>query len=328
MSTQVKKRDQSHFASIASEAVTSGNLTRAALEQALDISPSPAFFMTPDLRVVGANAAGLRSLGLSGPDLRALCFVDLVKPGDRGRLVGLVRRLLSGTSSGGSVITRLRSKAGRRFALRLGLQVIDRSGEPILVAVSQGTARRRMEKPSSRAHCRDYLTDLPLRDALESRLRSSNRRAKLQGSRTAVLFIDLDGFKQVNDSFGHLGGDEVLRVVGERLRAWVRPIDFVARYGGDEFVMVIDNVCDEDEVEGIARRIRAELSEPLLVHGRKIAVSASIGVAIGQPWMPADDLVNEADLAMYRVKRSRAAMADSQAARAPATELLLQVGDL
>ena len=152
----------------------------------------------------------------------------------------------------------------------------------------------------------DHLTSLPTRPVLDRRLRHAENRAREAGALYAVLFIDVDHFKSINDRNGHRAGDLVLQIVAERLRACVRPTDVVARYGGDEFVVLIDDVCVESEVEQIAARIRAELNRSIDIGGKREPMAASVGVAIAKPQSAAQDLVDEADQAMYRGKSCQA----------------------
>ncbi|MDQ3757952.1 MAG: bifunctional diguanylate cyclase/phosphodiesterase, partial [Actinomycetota bacterium] len=120
----------------------------------------------------------------------------------------------------------------------------------------------------------------------------------------AVLFVDLDRFKVVNDGLGHAAGDELLVEVGRRLRDTIRPSDTVARFGGDEFVVLLDEVASEEHALDVAARIGDLFSVPFLLSGREVSVSASVGVAVstGRPGEDAETLVRDADAAMYRAK--------------------------
>jgi diguanylate cyclase (GGDEF)-like protein len=148
----------------------------------------------------------------------------------------------------------------------------------------------------------DPLTGLPNRTLLADRLTQALRRATRNGS-TAVLFLDLDQFKLINDSRGHRAGDELLRAVADRLTNVMRPGDTVARFGGDEFCIVCDDVDDALGAVGIARRIIAELGLPYPLATGEHFATASVGIAFADgASRPAEDLIREADAAMYRAK--------------------------
>ena len=145
----------------------------------------------------------------------------------------------------------------------------------------------------------DSLTGLPNRLLLIDRLDHALARAARVNTETAVLFIDLDTFKTVNDSLGHAAGDELLKEAATRLLACVRSSDTAARFGGDEFVVLLEDV-DEDRVGRVANRILDAMNEPFRVRNRQVFIGASIGIAVGGD--QADDLLRNADLALYRAK--------------------------
>jgi diguanylate cyclase (GGDEF)-like protein len=145
----------------------------------------------------------------------------------------------------------------------------------------------------------DSLTGLPNRLLLMDRLGHALARAARAASRVAVLFVDLDAFKNVNDSLGHVAGDEVLRDAAGRLLECVRSADTAARFGGDEFVVLLEDV-DEATVAHAANRILDAMNEPFEILGREVLIGASIGIAVGSD--EADDLLRNADLALYRAK--------------------------
>ncbi len=147
----------------------------------------------------------------------------------------------------------------------------------------------------------DSLTKLPNRELLIDRLAGALARAERSGNRAAIIFCDLDGFKTVNDSLGHATGDELLVAVARRFETCVRAGDTAARFGGDEFAVLLEDVSEE-EVAVAARRILGALADPFLVNGREVFISASIGVAFGNS--EADDVLRNADLALYRAKAS------------------------
>ena len=151
----------------------------------------------------------------------------------------------------------------------------------------------------------DQLTGLPNRNSLNDRLADSLNRASRSLDPGAVLFIDLDGFKQVNDEFGHAAGDEVLREVARRLLLAVRTTDVVARFGGDEFVVLLDTEVRDDTPDRVCQRIFAQLQAPCVFAQGQAQIGASIGIARHPP-LPnqPDDLLNRADAAMFEAKRA------------------------
>ncbi|MFN0092846.1 MAG: diguanylate cyclase domain-containing protein, partial [Acidimicrobiales bacterium] len=165
------------------------------------------------------------------------------------------------------------------------------------------TERRRTEERMAHQALHDELTGLANRNLLIDRLELALNRARRQGSRLAVMFLDLDHFKVINDSFGHAAGDRVLQELAGRLRQVVRPEDTVARFGGDEFVVLIERFSDAAELDLIAERIEQSLSRPVPLGERRLAVTCSIGIALadGEASSPAA-LLRDADKAMFRAK--------------------------
>jgi diguanylate cyclase (GGDEF)-like protein/PAS domain S-box-containing protein len=174
--------------------------------------------------------------------------------------------------------------------------------------VSQGlvvdtTDRKRLESKLIHDALHDPLTGLANRVLLRDHLERALARQERTPGRVALLFVDLDDFKRVNDAFGHAVGDEILRRVAERLVSVVRAEDVVARQSGDEFAVLLGQTRDDDEVTGLAERILAELRRPILLGGRSIIVGGSIGIALAdEPAMAAEDLLVRADAAMYAAK--------------------------
>lgn len=155
----------------------------------------------------------------------------------------------------------------------------------------------------------DSLTGLPNRNLLFEHLRKSLQQARRQWRMLALLLVDLDGFKEVNDTFGHDMGDELLRQVAERLRQCIRATDTAARLGGDEFTIVLTDLEQADAAEAVARKLVASLAKPVLLGEMTATVTASVGIALYRPEWPANldmgmALLRRADAAMYEAKRA------------------------
>jgi diguanylate cyclase (GGDEF)-like protein len=150
----------------------------------------------------------------------------------------------------------------------------------------------------------DSLTGLPNRDLLLDRLEQALARRAREGGAIGVVFVDLDGFKLINDRHGHAAGDQVLVEVAERLAQEIRPMDTVGRLGGDEFVIVCGGLADTHAIELVCRRIQRALDEPFVINGNSLEVGASMGAVV--EWnseAPADALLARADEQMYKAKR-------------------------
>jgi diguanylate cyclase (GGDEF)-like protein/PAS domain S-box-containing protein len=199
-----------------------------------------------------------------------------------------------------------RRKDGADILVSIEFTRIDgHPGEPPLRLAVMGdiTDRKRAEEELRFLANYDALTGLPNRTMLLTRMTRAMARSRRHNQRIAILFLDLDRFKQINDSLGHAAGDELLRGVAERMRSAVREIDTVARLSGDEFVMLIEEI---ESIEGAliaAQRVLDQFAEPFTLAGTDVVVSPSIGLAIFPDHAErADELVKAADLAMYAAK--------------------------
>jgi diguanylate cyclase (GGDEF)-like protein len=175
--------------------------------------------------------------------------------------------------------------------------------DDVVEAVARGIERRANDERIERLAYFDALTSLPNRMALHARLDEALADAERTDARAAVLFLDIDGFKGVNDTVGHRGGDVVLAEVAQRLRSTLRRDEYIGRLGGDEFAIVMPCIADRAEIESIANRIGGVLTFPFAVEGNRFSLSASIGVAIfPDDARGRDELLACADAAMYSAK--------------------------
>jgi diguanylate cyclase (GGDEF)-like protein len=186
----------------------------------------------------------------------------------------------------------------------LGLVLL---GATMLATVSGAPAQERdgaKRASAPPAPTVDSLTQLPTRTYFEDRLAGAAMKADARTSRLALLFIDLDGFKPVNDTYGHSVGDKVLEQVGQRLKSLSRGKDVVARVGGDEFLLLLTNVVTEESVAHVATRLITGLSQAYTVDGREVIISCSVGIALYPDGCAHGKLIARADAAMYAAKRS------------------------
>ncbi|MFD2090697.1 putative bifunctional diguanylate cyclase/phosphodiesterase [Blastococcus deserti] len=282
------------------------------VEAVLDALPSPTVLLDPDGTVVMGNrawrAAG-EELGehiTEGADYYADAL-RLHDDADARALVHALRELAQGRRSEVSVDRALPSPAdGDLRWFHVQATRVDEAGH-VVVTHTDVTARVRAEQASHWQARHDHLTELPNRAHLHELIETELRRAQRS---IAVLFLDVDGFKDVNDSLGHEVGDELLRQVAARLMAGTRAEDTVGRLGGDEFVVLCRD-CDADGAELLARRFQTAFAAPFGVAGRALRLSASIGIAAAAPGgstalrstdLRSTDLVRDADLAMYAAK--------------------------
>ena len=171
--------------------------------------------------------------------------------------------------------------------------------------ISYAVERKRSEAALAVQALHDPLTTLPNRALFLDRLRGALDRSRRTGGPVAVLFLDVDGFKEINDTLGHGAGDRLLNVLAERFRGMLRPMDTVARFGGDEFTFLFEGLESDEEAALVAQRITQSATVPLTLGGQQRTVSTSIGVYIvTDPEEEIDDVIRQADTAMYRAKES------------------------
>ncbi len=244
-------------------------------------------------RVLEVNPALAQYLGHPPEALAGTSLHEHMAPEDVGRvLLGTAER-------------RLRHARGHDlWAVVSAVPMPEAGAGAALVSLDDATNRRNTERMLLHAALHDSLTNLPNRRLLRDRLETALTRAHRTAERVAVLFVDLDKFKEVNDTFGHDVGDEVLVSVAAGILGALRANDTVARLGGDEFVVIAEELTDDDDLVALVDRLRAGIGRPVQARGREVRVRASVGVAIAGPdATTGEELMRRADLAMMRAKR-------------------------
>ena len=238
---------------------------------------------------------------------RSMHWFERVHPDDQAGLQAAIQQHLQGGSPWIRHEYRLRRSDGSYlWVLTRGVVEVDLSGRRRLAGSQTDISeRQRFQRELEHAARHDPLTGLINRHQLNIQLQRTASQLSRPGARhAALLFIDLDRFKLINDSLGHAAGDRVLLLVAERLRSCLRPGDQLARFGGDEFVMLLDDLACAEDAETVATRALAALREPLCFGERCLVVSASIGVAPLLPGQGLEDALQAADLALYSAKES------------------------
>lgn len=272
-----------------------------------DLAPIGMAIKTLEGQFLRVNQSLCDTLKYSSQELLNYTWADVIDSSDLSAFLMLYEKLRQGDVPSFKVESRYRSKDGRLvFGILQVALVRDAEGQPLHL-ISQFmdiTDRKRAEDQLLYSALHDTLTQLPNRSLLTERLEHALRRAQRQENYIfAVLFIDLDRFKIINDSLGHQVGDELLIAIGQKLKMLVRAADTVARLGGDEFVVLIDPIDDLNHAIRVADRIANALQSSFHIGGRDVFITSSIGITLSsRNYQHASDLLRDADLAMYRAK--------------------------
>jgi len=261
-------------------------------------------FDAQSLRFVQVSQGALSNLGYDMEEMRRFTQLDLIPGLGTDQFASLIAPLRSAEQRMVQFESVHRRKDGSLYPVEVRLQLSSAESPPVFVAIVQDiTARKHAEARLVYLANYDTLTDLPNRTLLAERLNRAVEEAERNERLVAVLFIDLDRFKVINDTLGHDTGDELLKVVAARLSAAVRPGDTVSRYGGDEFVIVLANVAHIDDVTRVVDKVLGQLGPGIRVGGRELFVTPSVGITL----YPLDDqkgeaLLRNADTAMFLAK--------------------------
>ena len=258
---------------------------------------------TLDGRILTWNRGAERLYGYAAVDVIGQPATFLVPEELRDEIAEITQRLVNRTRVEHYETARVH-QTGRRVEVSMSVSPVYDADRIVAVATIARniTGRKHVERMINHLAFHDGLTGLANRTLIRDRLQHAIARARRAGGYVAVIYLDLDDFKAVNDRLGHAAGDQLLQAVAARLQPLLRPGDTFGRLGGDEFVVVSDRVPNDRAAVSIAERLEAALREPFEFDAARIDVTASIGVALGDADTDADRLLANADRAMYAVK--------------------------
>lgn len=268
-------------------------------------SSEVATLLNLDFSIAYISPACRGALGYAPEELTGVVAMQLLHPDDHERIPAFYTGVLAGRSS--CLTHRLRRKTGEYVWFETQIHPVrDEKGDvtQALTFSRDITDRKRLEGRLAHQAYHDPLTRLPNRAAFMERLDRALAVAAGRQETVAVLFLDLDNFQVINNSLGHEVGDQVLMAAAQRLRSCLRPQDTVARFSGDEFTILLEEIAGAEAATGIAEQINAALQAPFDVGGQEVFVSGSIGIATGAGGGAPDLILRDADLAMDWAKNS------------------------
>jgi diguanylate cyclase (GGDEF)-like protein/PAS domain S-box-containing protein len=261
--------------------------------------------LTVDGTITQANPACRDMLGYAPEEMEGQPIDRFLAADDASSIVAAINELITAARESVQLEQRFEHKDGTIVWGHLTIARVQSAGEARLMVMLQDvTERKRMEEELTRRAFKDDLTGLANRALFHDRLRHALMRRARTRTQVAVLLLDLDGFKRVNDSLGHAAGDQLLRAIASRISGTVRAGETVARLGGDEFAIVLETVNTVEEVQQLAERLLRTISRPVTVADREVVVGVSIGIALAQSGEEGDATLRNADVAMYSAKNA------------------------
>lgn len=259
-----------------------------------------------DTTIVYQTPSVERVIGYDPAELVGVKLTELLHPEDVPRALAFFSEAMRRPGVTAPVEWRVQHRDGSWLHLEtIGNNLLHDPNVGQMVLNSRDISERKtLEEQLSHQAFHDPLTDLANRALLKDRVERALVHRKRNKEPFAILFLDLDNFKNVNDSLGHDVGDELLVAVAERLRSCVRPSDTAARLGGDEFAIVLEDATNASTATVVAQRIIESLQEPFTLEGKQVIVGTSIGIAMSNPAEGVDVLLRNADIAMYMAKSS------------------------
>jgi diguanylate cyclase (GGDEF)-like protein/PAS domain S-box-containing protein len=289
------------------ESSTTQAETEKRFHQAFDHAPIGMALASPEGRWLQVNHSLCEIVGHTESELLKQNYETLVHPEDLSDFMSEINQMLQRKFMTRQVEIRFVHKLGHEVWTLLGVSLLSGTQDEdahLIFQIQDMTDRKRAERQLLHEAYHDALTGLPNRAWFVEQLEMSLKQAKQnEGSLFGVLFLDLDRFKVINDSIGHMYGDQLLVEIAERLRKCLRPCDKVARLGGDEFTILLSDIQEVTEVIEVANRLQKEITQPFKLSGYETFTSVSIGIALsnggyGKP----EDLLRDADTAMYQAK--------------------------
>lgn len=286
--------------------------SHARLAAIIEATPDLIALLAVDGRVLHLNTTGQQLLGINRTEkLETMFFEDWLCARSQGIWADVMSILVNQSTHWSGELS-LHTETGEKIfsCVCFAHETATREAAVTLAVIARDISeQKRLEAQLYRMACHDSLTGLCNRYVLLDRLGVATQQAARENAQLAVIFIDLNNFKPINDRYGHRAGDILLKAVSEKLRHSVRPNDIVARYGGDEFIVVVEAISSDADVLAVTGKLAKLLEAPIQTDGAALHLTLSIGVAL----FPADAqgpeaLINCADAAMYRAKKNAATL--------------------